>query len=135
MRSLVGFVVSAMAPAVFLATLNAATAGAGGGTVIFTLAFSCLGAALFGVPVHLIFRRLNVQAFLPYVAAGAVIGVLCYGISILPQIIPIEAPLSYVVPTVVRATGMRGVIGFAGGAIAGGVFWIIAVRKAGRSSA
>jgi hypothetical protein len=95
---------------------------------IFTV-LAYLAALTLGVPAHFFLRRRGAGRLAPWLAAGAAIGLASEFLFVAVPVLLFKSPEHQVTVSLEAALGFSA-LALASGAVAGAVFWLIAVKAA-----
>lgn len=134
LRALIGFSVAPGVPALIVYIISAMSGSRGEATWSFEIfaAAGYLAALVIGVPVYFLLQRKGVTNLAPYLALGALIGLMCVVLGFLPYVLLGGWQTNHEQAFVLLKTAAGiAVPAILSGAIASAIFWLIAVRRLG----
>lgn len=131
-RALIGFLVAPGVPALvvyIISTMTSTRGEAAWSSAIFAAA-GYLAALVMGVPMYFVLQRKGVTGSVPYLALGALIGLICVVLAFVPHLLLVDWKTNYEQAfTLLKTATSIAVPAMFSGTVGCAVFWLIAIRR------
>lgn len=132
LRALIGFLVAPGVPALVVYVISAisSTRGEAARSSAIFAGAGYLAAVLIGFPVYFFLQRKGITGLVPYLALGALIGLICIALGFAAYALLIDWKSEYEQAfTLLKTAASIAVPAMVSGTVACAIFWLIAIRR------
>ena len=133
MRALIGFLVAPGVPAVaiYIASTIFYTRGEATWSFLIFAGTGYAAALILGAPINYFLHRNGIFGLFPYLASGALIGLICVAFVFAPYLLFIDWKSDFEQSfDLLKTAASVAVPAVVSGSVASGIFWLIAMRGA-----